>query len=274
MRRAVVVSTNYDDKYLFFLPIIQYAWQKLGWDLICMMPNKPLEDIPETKDLVFSRMADIAQSRTSITIMYFNCKESDEITYTQCSRLYAANLAIPEFDILLTSDVDMLPISNYWNPDPNKITSYGRNLSDKHFPICYVGMSPARWREVMLLTGNVTNDMHIDIEGWEGDGNRWELDQDLLTESLLPYQNEIVYIDREKSIHSDYPVGRIDRSAWDATHKESVRIDCHLLRPGYSDENWPRILNEIKENLNPTEEDIQWLESYRNAYVKLISDVN
>ncbi|SRR6266496_2973460 len=261
MKRAIVVSTNYDDKYLFFLPIIWWAWKKIGWDVICMMPNRE----SKKKDFVLGQITD------GLIIIPFDCSKENEVLCTQCSRLYAGNLAIPEYDVLLTSDIDMLPLSNYWSQEPDKITAYGKDLSDEHFPICYLSASPDKWRELMSLSGNASMDMEIDLDYYCSiTSNQWTIDQLILTDNLSNYLSEIVYVDRGKSPHSDYPIGRIDRSAWIASHKETERIDCHLLRPGFTSENWPLILNEIKENLNPTEEELIWLNEYRNKYISML----
>ena|ERR1700760_1141998 len=260
-KRAVVVSTNYDDKYLFYLPIIHYAWNKIGWDVICMMPNVD----SKKKDFVLSQIT------CGLIIIPFDCSKENEVLYTQCSRLYAGNLAVPEYEVLLTSDIDMLPLSNYWNPEPDKITAYGKDLSDEHYPICYVAASPQKWREIMSLTGNVTMDMDCDLDHYTSVfDNHWVIDQEILTTALSVYHNEIVYVDRGKSPHSDYPIGRIDRSAWVASHKETERIDCNLLRPGFTSENWPTILKEIKDNLNPTEDELQWLIQYCQQYISTL----
>ncbi len=36
-----IISTTYDDLYLFYLPITTWAWNKLGVDVICFMPDNP-----------------------------------------------------------------------------------------------------------------------------------------------------------------------------------------------------------------------------------------
>lgn len=266
-KRAVVVSTNYSDNYFFFLPLIHFAWQKIGWDVICMMPGKE----NKKRNFVLSSIIDKAPYAPALTIITFSCSEENEVLYTQCSRLYAGNLAVPEYEVIMTGDVDMLPLSNYWNPARDKITVYGKDLSDEHYPICYAAASPEKWREIMSLTGNVTMDIDCDLDYYTiVCTDKWVIDQEILTASLGLYHNEIVYVNRGKSPHSDYPIGRIDRSAWVASHKETERIDCHMPRKGYSNENWPLVLNEIKENLNPTEEEINWLEQYRNDYIKIM----
>ena len=34
-----IISSTYDDNYFFFLPIATWAWNKLGVDVICFMPE-------------------------------------------------------------------------------------------------------------------------------------------------------------------------------------------------------------------------------------------
>jgi hypothetical protein len=172
---------------------------------------------------------------------------------------------------MLTSDIDMLPLSDYWTPKQHEITCYGKDLSDEHYPICYIAMSPEKWRDVMSLSGNLNMDMEIDVEHYAViSDNRWTIDQQIITGNLKLYEDEIVYINRGKSPYSDYPIGRIDRSAWADTHKETERIDCHMPRPAHTDGHWNMILGEIKQNLNPTEEDLNWLNEYRRSYISML----
>ena len=35
-----IISTTYNDNYLFFLPITTWSWNKLGVDVICFMPKE------------------------------------------------------------------------------------------------------------------------------------------------------------------------------------------------------------------------------------------
>lgn len=276
MKRAVVVSTNSDNNYLFFLPIIIWAWNKLGWDVVfcmtCYDEWGPISEVWKCLD----------RQKLNYKFLGINKELTEhhrEETLVQCSRLYMATDKLDSFYsdyLLMISDVDMLPLSNYWQPEQTKITCYGKDQSTEEYSMCYVAMAASRWKEIMNLRDNwLFYDMKRDLDELPNakSNNKdkwWTVDQQILTARLKPYEDEIVHIPRGKSIHSDYPIGRIDRSAWDATHKEDIRIDAHLLRPGYTDEHWPKILKEIIDNLHPTEDEIKWMCQYRQSYIELL----
>lgn len=216
--RTVVISHNGNPEYAFFEPIVKWAWERLGWDVLCLV--------------------------------------TDSVITSQCIRLYAHQYVAPD-TMLMTSDIDMLPLSDYWKPANDDITCYGRNLSNEHQPICYIAMTAKRWRFVM------GNNMEADIERF---GEKWTTDQDIITDNLSIFVCE--YIDRPISPLTGYPVGRIDRSAWDRSLKQPERIDSHLLRPGWTDENWAKIIALIEECLSPTIDELHWLHNYRDTWNK------
>lgn len=218
--RTVIISHNNDPLYSFFEPIVKWAWQKVGWDCVCII--------------------------------------EEGITESQCIRLYQGGSFDPD-TLLMTSDIDMLPLSDYWNPKDNETTSYGRDLSHEHFPICYVAMPAKLWKAGFGDRGEMLFDIKVM-------GKRWVLDQDILTHRMG--MMDVTYIDRGLIGEPPMPIGRIDRYCWDLTLQQLLRIDAHLLRPGYTDENWPRIMSLIKECLNPTEQEIEWLENYRTEWIK------
>lgn len=211
--RTVIISHNNDPMYSFFEPIVKWAWKRFGWDCKCYV--------------------------------------TDTVIESQMIRLYAGKDFEPE-TLLMTSDIDMLPLSDYWKPNHGKITCYGRNLSIEHQPLCYVAMLADQWRTVIGDVMDLSKD-------------HWLFDQDKLTEQL----SGVIKTDIQRGIstNSHLPIGRIDRSLWDVTLQQPERIDCHLLRPGYTDENWPRIMAVIEECLEPTLDEIEWLNDYRKEFV-------
>ena len=136
MRKAVVIAHNGNPDYSFYVPIVNWLWRKLGWEVI-------ITDI--SREIEFKEL-----------------KEYRTETISQCVRLYAANY-YPFYDYILVSDADMIPLSNYWNPDFKDITSYGRDLTDYHFPMAYIGMNVDNWCKVMELTGRTDLDMKRDL---------------------------------------------------------------------------------------------------------------
>lgn len=215
--RTVIISHNNDPMYSFFEPIIKWAWGKFEWDCKCYV----------------TKTAQEAQFIRMFAHKYFDDKE-----------------------LLMTSDIDMLPLSNYWQPKHFGVTCYGRDLSLEHQPICYVAMSAGKWRTIVGSNPWKA----IDIAG-----SRWLADQDFLTCRLEILDKKNIY--RGVDTKTGYPVGRIDRSAWDKSLLQQERIDAHLPRPGYTVENWARIMSLIKECLNPSSSEISWLHNYRNNFV-------
>jgi len=174
----------------------------------------------------------------------------------------------------------MIPLSDYWKIEgiEDWVTTWGRDLTDYHFPICYIGMKVKRWRDLMSLTiappsEGMATDMFHDFNlfpqakdflkrSW------WSADQDIITARLLDRCLLINRIDRGVASNSHFPKGRIDRGGWDMTLNQVERIDSHLPRPGYELESFNKILtllNECYPNLN-----FDWFKEYRNHYMKLL----
>jgi len=191
-----------------------------------------------------------------------------EETLVQCSRVYAADHI--SCDMIMTSDADMLPLSDYWKPSEG-ITCYGRDLSDRHQPICYIAMSSEWWREVMDLTGDFQADICRDLKNSKADSPHWtewwQVDQDLTTSKIDRFHVNNVY--RGQARNSHYPIGRIDRGDWERTIQQEERIDAHLFRDGHTEENYNKILALIIQCLNPTKGELEWLIDYRNEYCLL-----
>lgn len=281
MRKAVVISSTKDDNYLFYLPVVVWCWNKLGWHVYCSLPENYTNDVPYLNkyELIVKNCGEQFSG-----FVYFEEPEIRTVTIAQCIRLYAADNIVYNkeidsksdgylYDFLMISDIDMMPLSDYWQPKENEITAYGRDLSDKHYPMCYVAANLKNWWEIMNLTGYINSDMQRDLykrEDVNSDlwNEYWQVDQNLLTEKLN--QQNVVRIDRGINPETGYPMGRVDRSAWDKSLLQKERIDAHLPREGYTEHNFQKILKLIKECFNPTEEEVKWICDYRNEYLKFI----
>lgn len=280
MNRTVILSTDEKDEYLFFLPIVSWMWNKFGWKVHCayLIEN----DVKNEKAKFVLKKAAIY---TAITYTKLSPIESyRNETIVQCSRLFVAS-KFKDDEYLMTSDIDMLPLKDYWNygfeNNLNGITVYGHDLTGfEHYPICYIAMKAKLWKRF-------TSDRTIEVDilkeiKWALDVNSnakseekdkwWCVDQDIITDYLNYIRNHKVYTDESfKSIerglapNSHYPLGRIDRGCWGKSHQQVERIDAHLLRPGYTQENFDKILFLIKE-IFPNE-NLQWIIDYREEYL-------
>jgi hypothetical protein len=170
----------------------------------------------------------------------------------------------------MTSDIDMLPLSDYWYVNESIVTTWGHDLTNYgHYPICYIGMTAKKWKEVMNLTGDLVADMKSDLDLFNQSKSDkfeewWQVDQDIITERLNAVSPHKIL--RGIAPNTHYPLGRIDRGAWEQTLQQEQRIDAHLLRNPWEEVNFTKTLDLIQ-SIFP-KEDLEWMIKYRNEYVK------
>jgi hypothetical protein len=202
MKRYIVVSTNNNSDYYFYLPYIEKAWNSYGWDLVVMITDDV--DVTTLKtnnpNTLICRLPNIDGVR----------KES----IAQAGRLYAANYIIGN-DLIMTSDMDLLPLSNYWNPNVFDVTVYGHDLTDfSYFPMGYTAMRAEDWRHFMKLTNDTKADLERDCNEYSYmvKSNEWEqwwnFDWRMLTDRLT--HAKIVHKHRGRQANG-FAYGRIDR---------------------------------------------------------------
>lgn len=259
MKKYVVLSVTENDDYLYYLPIVAWCWNQLGWNVFCFAVA---ESSPKVK---FAVETFINLGKENFVSHYENDNDFRKETVSQCLRLYAASF-FPDSAILMTSDSDMMPLSDYWK-ESEDIISYGKDLSDTHYPMCYVSAPARKWKKIMNLTGNVRNDMKRDLLSVEDTKSEdkekwWVVDQVILTKKLTPF--EVVRIDRGECKNTGYPIGRIDRSSWHKSLDEKERIDCHLLRPSLDNWNFYKTFHLIKECF--PDKNIEWIKTYTEDY--------
>lgn len=219
MNKYVVVSSNNNPDYFFYAPYQRKAWNKYGWKLVVMCTH----DVEAYIDC-------------DMLIQLPKFEGVRDQTVAQASRLYAANY-LPEDALIMTCDMDLLPLSDYWHPDPNDITVYGHDLTwHSYFPMGYVAMSAKNWKEKFNLTGNTEANMVRDFakywdmvnsENWE---TWWNYDWRYLTDTLMPFKSQLKFIDRGQVdiAGATLAKGRIDRYNIAATSAQSVEfIDFH-----------------------------------------------
>lgn len=219
MKKYIVLSVNDNPDYLYFTPITCWAWRQFGWESIVMYQGSLT-----TMDSIVPWM-----DYTNISyVKLINGYRSD--TITQLSRLYAA-CVLQYDDYIMTGDIDMIPLSDYWKPNKSNITVWGHDLTGySHYPICYIGMTGKKWRHVMNLNDGNNYNAYIwrdlkQLPQAKSDDfyNYWFTDQDLITKRLKPYNPTII---NRGQYSNGFARGRVDRGAWTLDHKEF--IDCHM----------------------------------------------
>lgn len=262
MKKNIILSVNENPAYLFYVPLTAWCWRYFGWEPIIFNSLDQIRNgifplvrnvFKDVKFVPFENRIDGIQSET----------------IAQVSRLYGACVVD---GYLMTGDIDMIPLSDYWQPDMEKLTVYGRDLTDYHYPICYIGAPAEIWREIMLLPSDNYNSLiQFDLERYfdknASKHQKWVYDQNLITQRIndSPYIPERKYRGTDKK--TGYPKGRVDRSSWHLNHVEF--IDAHLFHDAHiNDESFRKIMMLLK-TVWPNE-NWDWFIEYRNKFKKLL----
>lgn len=248
----VLFSTNGGHDYEFFAPIASHAWRFFGWE--------PVIAVRGISALVKDKLEEM-RVRT-VPIPSTAC---GEVTAVQTSRIYLP-CTFPE-DYVMTSDVDILPLSDYWPKDGvPRITGWditGYPNPRAHVPICYVAMTGACWKTVMQPGADSWVESMDAGLGEIVPG--WEADQDLLTKRVRQHGEQ--HFDLRWRYNERFGIGRVCRSGWEQGVQALAlcpQVDCHALRPGYIPYHW----NLIRAVLQTTGLHADWMESYVEDYQK------
>lgn len=269
---TAVISTTYSDTYLFYLPIATWAWNKLGVDVICFIPGLPGNYFTSKYELLYNTLH---KQVLKCNLFLITCPEEKAATYAQCSRLYACCLDLPDDKVLITGDVDMAVFNKQYFDQLNDSQMHvvGSDLvSGPQYPMCYIAMPVKTWRDVMWIQDGETTQHKLDqllghLECDHFRGNYWCKDQEEAWNHIIASCEPIVKHFRAAQ-GTQFATRRADRDGWPEVIPPDI-IDAHLPRPGYTEENFAKILN-LFQAMYP-KEDFTWMVEYRNEYVKLIN---
>ncbi len=229
--KTAVVSCNNNSDYLFYLPCVCESWFKLGYHVALMKPNN--FEVSQYTLEVIQTLTD--KYNCEFTQISFNLIEGiDEVTLTQCSRLFAAYHLEGK---IITSDIDMLVMKDIFKGF-GSMDVYGKDLTgehpNSHYPMCYISLDAHKWRELMDIDRTSTLEFNmqkvIKQEPWhnsEVQAERWCTDQEIVTKRLLECKGFVYHHDRGIDPNTGYPYGRLDRANW--TYPNEI-IDVHLPR--------------------------------------------
>jgi len=261
---TAVISTTYNDTYLWYLPLTTWVWNKLGVDVVCFMPTPNAEEWGKIN---------VVQKLSNAQLHFFDCPEHKKPTYSQCSRLYGACLDLPEDEVLISSDIDMLVFSDVvCQANGDKITSYGFDLTpEEQLPMCYATAKVGTWRRIMGIDGRSYQQCLDDLLGHEEmqdmRANLWCRDQETLSSKVFATKDWFL-VPRAKP-GTQFADKRYDRDdAYILDRLSPDTIDYHMNRPGYEDGNFSVILQVLQYHY--PNENFQWLIDYNEEYKKLL----
>jgi len=238
MNKTVILSSNDNIDYLKYYPYVAWAWNQLGWDTLLFYHGKHTALLEEFK----ACNGKFDTERNKIQVVG-NIEGYRPETIVQVSRLFGG-MCFPsnEERVLMIGDADMIPLSDYWHPESDKITTYGWDLTDfGHFPMCYIAAPVKIWRQLMEIDSVYVSIEHeikklLDktpkakseiFEEW------WQVDQDIITEIIKNHPEGRKDIMR--GVYAGLASYRADRYDWERT-KDYGTIDAHMPRPFSLDE--------------------------------------
>jgi len=271
MKKYIILSVNDNPQYLFYLPLTVWAWRKFGFEPIVFVNFDEDSENTPAQERQYA-IAKLISNYATFKKHFLDVDDYKSETIAQISRLYGA-CVVPDDSYLMTGDIDMIPLSDYWQPNESIITTWGHDLTEyQHVPICYIGMPANKWKEVMGLTSNDYNALikrDLDQMPESKSSNPsivWTVDQELITQRLSKFDK--VNIERGTDPRTHYPIGRVDRSHWTLNH--DVFIDAHLPRSAYSDSKAFGQIMDLLTNIWPNE-DFQWVKDYTTEFKKLVN---
>ena len=267
-----VISSTYDDKYLYFIPIVTWCWNKLGVDVICFMPRT--ENI--SLQMMLINKVQVEQGLRQ-KHYFFNAPEHKEATYAQVSRLYGACLDLPEDEVLVTADADMAFFSkdcvSRWNNLYHPIIFGADLVPDGQYPMCYAAMTVKQWRMVTKSEGK-TYQQCLDeelggLDSLHFRGNFWSKDQETL-HNLIHSNDEVDYrLHNRAKPGTQFATQRLDRDDSFILERLSPDIwDYHCNRPGYEPQNFEKIMAILSYYF--PHEDLSWINEYNEKFKQLL----
>lgn len=209
MNKTVILSTNDNDSYFKYYPYTTAAWNRFGWKTLTFYLGD--RELKSTEENLVVKLNPVAGFMT--------------VTVVQVSRLFGHKYCK---GFIMTSDMDMIPLSNYWNPNPGEITCYGHDLNDyQQIPMCYIAMSDENWEKVIpekSIEELLKKYPCAVSSDWM---TCWTTDQTIITDRL----SKINHVNVERGKVNGIAVGRIDKICWEESLRSpGMKIDCHVPR--------------------------------------------
>jgi len=284
---SIAASAQPDD-YNFLVPFTVAAWKMIGWSTIIIVVGTRDEC-----DHFVSSLEDVLRViDTNSSFIFIESSPAQKVTVSQIARLYVATATwIGPEDVILTTDVDLLPVDR----DTYDKIALSKSLTILNANCCgefqhnsvQIPMQPMSnivgtkrdWLLLMNISESVQlNVSHIDdwllLHGWDripltntvkGNNDQWYLDQRVLSSRLAFTEVNVTKIKR--SAADD----RIDRShphTWPSklgVDELKTKIDMHAWLPAFTDPGWAELSLFMK--MTFTEEDIVTLNVFKEKYV-------
>lgn len=269
--KRVIISTNDNPNYFFFLPLVVAAWKVLGFSVTCIV-------VSEKQSRELKKAITKAQKiDKDFKAYYIESPKFRTGSVAQISRLYGFLLSDNYDEYIITSDIDMIPMGDFFTKlDIEKCTFVGKDLTGgSQYPICYIGMKAIDWYAYMQVeygTGFETA-LNEELERWthqlksEDFYTYWDIDQRISTRQAnrLEKRSPEKFVNIDRGFEKGLAANRVDRAKFSWIPGVQY-IDMHAEH-GIQDD--PEKLSRLKSCLYQcTEIDISWLDAYVKSLKK------
>jgi len=247
-RRYAIIASDVNLNYAFYLPFVCEAWKALGFKPVLLLSEEhdwvdapaqrfALKQCQGRADVIFVRGVD--GFRTS-TVMQ------------TCRLLAAADKMFDDACYLVTTDVDMIPLSEELFAPANDAFAVHIYSADAYrplneglppkFPMCYLGANASTWREVMGI-----GDMDVSVatkKALAGRADSWNNDEDYFASRIFPLELTSSLKPVAPGSYAWGKVQLIERGGWQPMARQRLDrerwvwgdgkfLDCHGQRPGW-----------------------------------------
>ena len=267
--KYVILATNSHPDYIYYLPIVTQAWNKLGYKTICLL----MDDDKVLTDFVLKNVNLDSNQIVNLSPI----KDIPNSSLVQVSRIFASSIpTISSHDLIITSDIDMIPLSDeYFNNIKKEfifnILDAGELNYNRH-KICYVAARKHHWVEMM---GIKTNDINLELKNFFKDKANldsdyyWNVDELYLFEKLSssPYYPFSNFVDRGSN-YLNFRNYRIDRGNIESTLSlySTKAYDCHSIKSPFT--NFSTLSSILK--ILFTEREINNFKSFTQEFNELL----
>jgi len=309
LRATAVYSSTLGKHYLFFAPITALFWRVLlGYDsmVFVVVPHKLRND--RLVEFVFNKareagaavwMLRSAQAHSDGLLAQLSRLYAALLPFSD--RRFLLSSDVDMFPLPRASSIFPDAISD--RNGSSILHLIGANLypdnpsTPRMYPICYIGAVPSLWRELMdlpppeavpideglsILRRSVVRELQaarhrFGASAWDlhGPGTiPWYHDQRLFAEKLAAWNGCPTRCHRvDRPLDRQFLADRLDRGRWkfNGAQKDlDSLVDAHVLRPGFEEDHWQKLLVLFRALLSTTQ--IRWLEDYRTEFMRMLSE--
>lgn len=291
-RRYVVISLAAvvgGDGYSFLLPFTVAAWKKIGWSSITIVTGTYFESEWFSSNI----KPTILEVDPHASFIWIECSAAQKVSISQIARLFAATAKWIRFeDAIMTSDVDLLPVSGQVYDSfatSEEMTILNADCCGKiRVGTREVVMQPMSniygikrdWLSLMDIH-EADLSVHL-INNWmmshdfdtlptspavKGENQVWYLDQAILSVRLSTAENKMKKIERDTSKDR---IDRIFPETWPTMLTEGElqsKTDMHAWLPAFHGQAWIELSNFTSRLLNRGDHEI--LSNFRMRLVNM-----